>query len=282
MRVCPSAKKPFSSFFFCFFRRSALSECTDLPLLLNPPTLISQAQSYASNGQIDGLGNVTRQSWYLYSGQADQTVATAVVKSIETVMQALGTPAANFAHEYSINAGHGVPTLTYGVSCSASQSPFINNCNYDGAGAIFKQLYGAGLKARGTQNSANWRTLNTYDFTPSGWDDNSLSLGDNVHIYVPTACANKAKCRLHFVFHGCAQSDQALGSVFYQNTGYAEWAETNNIVVAFPQAAPNPLLSNPEGCFDWWGYTNADYANRNGPQIQTFKAIGRFLGARMV
>ncbi len=32
-------------------------------------------------------------------------------------------------------------------------------------------------------------------------------------------------------------------------------------------------MFNPNGCWDWWGYTNDDYANRKGPQIVGMAAI---------
>jgi hypothetical protein len=241
--------------------------------------LVSAAQSYASNNQIDALSNLARQKYYLYSGTADQTVSTVVVKAVQTVATSLGAQDSNFATQYSLNAGHGVPTLNYGVQCSDSSSPYINNCNYDGAGAIFKQLYGS-LKGRGQRNDSNWQVLNTIDYVPAGWLDVTLSLGDSAYVYVPTQCyGGKKKCRLHIVFHGCSQATEFLGDVFYKNTGYAEWAETNGFVLLFPQAASNPLYSNPLGCFDWWGFTEASYATNQGPQMVTFKNMAKYLGA---
>ena len=85
-------------------------------------------------------------------------------------------------------------------------------------------------------------------------------------------------------------------------------ATTGNVIVLFPQAVTT-MLSNPEGalsglshntnsslittapsrmppvvhslslflspagCFDWWGYTNSDFANKKGIQIQTIVAM---------
>jgi hypothetical protein len=261
---------------------SALTQCTDYPFLLDPSVLVSAAQNYASNSQIDALSNLTRQKYYLYSGTNDNTVSTVVVKAVQTVAVSLGAQASNFATEYSINAGHGVPTLNYGVQCSDSSSPYINNCNYDGAGAIFQQLYGPLKAARGQRNDSNWFQLNTIDYVPSGWLDITLSLGDTALVYVPTLCnGGKKKCSLHIVFHGCSQATEFLGDVFYKNTGYAEWAETNGFVLLFPQAQSNPLLSNPLGCFDWWGFTNADYATSSSPQMVTFKNMAKYLGAKV-
>ena len=39
---------------------------------------------------------------------------------------------------------------------------------------------------------------------------------------------------------------------------------------------PPGLPLNPEGCWDWWGYSGADYTVRSGVQIQAIAAmIGR-------
>ena len=48
-------------------------------------------------------------------------------------------------------------------------------------------------------------------------------------------------------------------------SGFARWADTNNIIVLFPQTAATPL--NPQGCWDWWGYTGREYLTRKAPQI---------------
>jgi len=41
-----------------------------------------------------------------------------------------------------------------------------------------------------------------------------------------------------------------------------EVAELNDIIVLFPQivaAYVNP--TDPDGCWDWWGYSSPDYGN---------------------
>lgn len=45
---------------------------------------------------------------------------------------------------------------------------------------------------------------------------------------------------------------------------YNQWAESNSIIILYPQALATAL--NPKGCFDWWGYTGADYATKLGVQ----------------
>ena len=49
---------------------------------------------------------------------------------------------------------------------------------------------------------------------------------------------------MHVVFHGCSQSKNDVGDAVTHETGFADWAETNNIIMLFPQAAPSTL--NPK------------------------------------
>jgi len=69
-----------------------------------------------------------------------------------------------------------------------------------------------------------------------------------------------------------------IGQVFVQNAGYLQWAEPNNIIVLFPQAAASLFHENPEACFDWWGYVDANYAFKNSQQMATFRNMVKAIG----
>ena len=71
--------------------------------------------------------------------------------------------------------------------------------------------------------------------------------------------------------HGCKQGRELLGTYYAQNTGYLEWAAANDIVVLFPQA--KSMTGNPFGCWDWWGYTNSSFTDRNGVQPSALKKM---------
>ena len=102
-------------------------------------------------------------------------------------------------------------------------------------------------------------------------------------IFVPKRCGNGASCRLHIAFHGCQQgynfhgfnvvkamysSPESGWTHFVENAGYNEWADANNIVVLYPQARTANLgFANPQGCWDFWGYTDGNYAAKSGQQI---------------
>ena len=65
-----------------------------------------------------------------------------------------------------------------------------------------------------------------------------------------------------------------IGDVFAKKTGYLEVAELNDIVILFPQiVATERDPSNSEGCWDWWGYTSSNYANKLGVQMAGVKKM---------
>jgi poly(3-hydroxybutyrate) depolymerase len=66
-------------------------------------------------------------------------------------------------------------------------------------------------------------------------------------------------------------SRQFTGSTFVEHAGYNQVAEVNDIIVLYPQTHSNRL--NPNGCFDWWGYTSPAYASKMGPQMAAVKAM---------
>ena len=91
--------------------------------------------------------------------------------------------------------------------------------------------------------------------------------------YVPAACANGEACGIHVAFHGCQQSTAFVGDVFASLAGYNEWADTNRLIVVYPQADSSKIAPmNPKGCWDWWGYTNEHYATQQGLQVRVVKA----------
>jgi poly(3-hydroxybutyrate) depolymerase len=76
---------------------------------------------------------------------------------------------------------------------------------------------------------------------------------------------------VHIAFHGCAQNEDRVGDAFTAKTGFARWADTNRLIVLFPQTAATAM--NPQACWDWWGYTGRDFLTRSAPQIQVVMAM---------
>ena len=64
-----------------------------------------------------------------------------------------------------------------------------------------------------------------------------------------------------------------VGDDVYGKTGYNEWADTNSIVVLYPQLDSTEIPANPEGCWDWWGYTGLNFQTQSGQQLSATRAM---------
>ena len=68
------------------------------------------------------------------------------------------------------------------------------------------------------------------------------------------------------------------GRAFKGQTGFAELADANRLIILFPQVASSAV--NPQGCWDWWGYTDLDYLGKDAPQISAlWKMVERLAEA---
>jgi len=247
---------------------TAQTTCLFFPTQINVNSLLTKAKTFASNGEIDPLSYLAGQNVYLYSGTMDTVVKPAIVKKLEDMYDQVSVTVTT---EYSIKSQHCLPTLSYGNQCLLLSSPYINKCNYDGAGESLLAIYKGALKPPVNSNNSNIITLNQQTFIPEG--RSPLAVAPNAFAYVPTACQSNgpnhtARCGLHISFHGCSQNYEAIQDDYYANGGFNSWAEANNIIVLYPQA-DSALGSNPQGCFDWWGFTGDDYAFKSGVQMAT-------------
>ncbi|HLX36394.1 MAG TPA: PHB depolymerase family esterase, partial [Candidatus Binataceae bacterium] len=104
------------------------------------------------------------------------------------------------------------------------------------------------------------------EFAPND-DASAIDMDTTGYAFVPHQCSSGKTCGLILALHGCNQYYGAVGSDFIDEAGINEWADTNDIVVLYPQTIMS--TANPEGCWDWWGYLNdANYAQKSGPQMQ--------------
>jgi len=232
-------------------------------------TLLRRAKALADDGKIDPISNLERARLYLFSGASDHTVAKPVVEAAQSFFLAAGVPAANIAF-VSLPADHGFLTSGHGESCEKSDAPYVNDCHYDQAGAILNFVYGP-LEPKAPAKAENFLTFDQKEFAAA-----NATLADEGVAYVPASCRERKGCRVHIVFHGCNQSQASAGDAFIRGSGFADWAETNRIAVLFPQAASSML--NPQGCWDWWGYTGLDFLTRDAPQIKSVAAMLARLG----
>jgi len=259
---------------------TALSSCMTTPDLISVEELVS-ATSFAYNSDsIDNTKSIANAKLYLFSGTQDTVVNTGVVKKTATYYTNY-MPSSQITQVYTIPAEHSFPTTnTSFPDCDHLGTPYINNCGYDAAGEVLQTIYGT-LQSPVPQNFSNIIELNQANFVPSGWTIAKASLYSTAYAYIPTACANNnTSCSLHVAFHGCEQTIANIGDLFYLYTGYNDWAESNNIIILYPQAAMSDSVPyNPKGCFDWWGYTESSYATQLAPQPKTVEAMIAYLSA---
>ena len=159
---------------------------------------------------------------------------------------------------------HGFPSIDSGPPCNEFAEPYVNSCDYDAAGILLAHIAG-GMEARGAA------TEELIEVPQPGADDATML--PNALAYVPATCAAGEACGVHIAFHGCQQSTAYVGDSFARMAGFNEWADSNHLIVLYPQVDSSAIAPlNPNGCWDWWGYTDEQYATRNGPQIRVIKA----------
>jgi hypothetical protein len=239
----------------------------------NPPMLAEKARRLAEDNRIDPITDVLDDRVYLFSGTEDHTVVPAIVDAAAEFYAKLGLPPDSLKEVASLPAGHAFVTDAEGLACSASSRPYVVDCDYDQAGDLLAHIYGP-LNPRSDAPSGTFVTFDQRPFT-EGLDTHGLA--DEGTVYIPTACATSDRCRIHIAFHGCAQNKEAAGDAFVRDTGFARWADTNRLIVLFPQAETSAI--NPQACWDWWGYTGRAYLTREAPQIVAVHRMLERLGS---
>lgn len=242
----------------------ALTTCMSMGTGINISGIQSKISSYESSGAIDSTSNLNGSKVFVFAGTSDYTVNPKVDKAAEELYSKYGV---DLVDKFDLVAGHTMPTTKYGNICSVTQSPFIGKCDYNGALESLKHLHGDHI----TEKSMEVKSSNLFKIKQN---TSGTVMGSEAYVYAPEACQSEgAECPLHVVFHGCKQTIKDIGTKYVEETGYNEVAEDNNMVILYPQATSS-MLSNPNGCWDWWGYTNGDYANQKGKQIsEVFRLI---------
>lgn len=236
-----------------------------------PYLMVSAAKDFASAKLIDPLKNLSQRRIYVFSGTDDSIVRQPAVDATVEFFKEVGVPPAQLKYVNNVPAGHAVITPSYGNNCAANADPYISHCNidnkgYDQAQAILGHIYGP-LQPRVAKPAGQ---IVSFDQRP--YASVTTSMADTGYLYVPPSCAAKgSNCKVHVAIHGCKQSAESVGNQFYTDTGYNNWADSNKLLVLYPQVNKSMIPSNPEGCWDWWGYTGANYAYKSGTQMKAIK-----------
>jgi poly(3-hydroxybutyrate) depolymerase len=244
----------------------------------NLPVLLEKTKALSKSGAIDPIENLKKDRVYIFSGKSDHVVSTTVVDQTVAFFKALDVPAESIRYVKNVDAGHALITNDHKDSaCNLTQAPFINNCEFEQSKEIINFIYGT------TNDPAKTLSSTVAPFDQSEFIDSpNTSMSKTAYVYIPKSCQKENKCPVHVVFHGCLQGSEVIQDKYYNHTGYNEMAEANHLIILYPQVHPSqgsPL--NPQGCWDFWGYSspsdaNPDYYTRQAPQLKAvYKMVKR-------
>ena len=193
------------------------------------------------------------------------------------------------------------------VPKSAGWRPPINSCDYDLAGTILRWILGAanveprarGGASKGAAGGAvepsNLIAVQQAQFLPNGSSLRSALLDDTGFVYVPSRCRAtqgseaaapnaeggrhlgwstvrplfSAACRIHVHYHPCGGSWRVLSLSYMLENALPAYAETNDLVLLYPQSSAGGDNPVGNGCFDWFGATGEAFDSRSSVQINT-------------
>lgn len=246
---------------------------------------------------IDPLKHLHKQRVYIFTGSEDKVVSPWVVVQTREMYRQLGVPDAQIAWHDGVPAGHALITANAEDSAlAANLPPYINNGGFMQSHHILQHIY-PDLKPAAERAGGRWLRFDQREFFG---DAQRASMAPFGYAYVPRAVEEGEPARVHIALHGCKQGYDYVGFRFGQaetqdqppygkryitTTGYAEIADSNNLIILFPQAAgrDDNHAQNPDGCWDWWGYTAAnpqypDYFSREALQIKAIHSMLSGLG----
>lgn len=257
------------------YMTNALKACMNpVAWRVDPPdarVLWERTREFARAGLIDDVAYLRRQSIFLFTGAKDQIVSRAVVAQARDFYRLAGTQRIRYVD--SVQAGHGMVTdNSADAACGVTAEPYFVNCRLRLAQDILAYLY---PDLRPAAARASGRTIR---FDQRRYAARASGMAELAYAYVPAAC-ERERCRVHIAFHGCRQGATIVGDHFYARAGYNPVADTNKLIVLYPQVAASTFSPyNPLGCWDFWGYSSAnkaapDYHTRNGAQVKAVRAM---------
>lgn len=250
--------------------KTALTSCMGGKPLPDPEALAAHAAKQSSSGVIGPLSGLADDHVYVLHGQADGLVAATVSEAAADFyrkLQASHPESAGLKVVYDgkRDFAHNLPIAAKGDNCKASEAPYLGQCGFDAAGEIFTQLYGPPTEPVDTAATGS---LQSFDQGALLGDIDDAFLADTGYAYLPKVCAKGTACGVLVVFHGCQQNAAAVGDKFVKDAGFNRWADLYNVAVLYPQTRATYAPLNPKACWDWWGYSGADYDTRSGVQQQ--------------
>jgi len=263
----------------------------------DPSRLAKVARDCAARGEIDPVESLAGQRLYIFTGSEDSVVDSSVVDTTRRFYRELGVAEADIRFVGDVPAGHSIITDNPEDNpLAVNRPPYINDGGFMQSHDILRHIYGK-LKPPAERPSGRIVRFDQREFFDG---EERASMSDFAYAYVPASVEQGARCRVHIALHGCKQGynyvnyvngrpdlDNSVpyGNRYYTTTGYNALADSNDIVVLYPQAEGRDGngTQNPDGCWDWWGYTaestsTPDYYSRQAIQIRAIHRMLQRLG----
>ncbi|MFC7538539.1 hypothetical protein ACFQU2_02520 [Siccirubricoccus deserti] len=157
----------------------------------------------AEAGRIDPPAALAGARVYAFTGDGDQVVNGETVRRAVALYQGLGVPeTAITLRQGSLPAGHpghGWITTDFGGVCAAHAPPFLNDCDFDLAGALLQALYGP-LSPPVPAREAGLRRFDQRDSPPAarrggtGWARSASSTSRRAARRLPPPAGCMSRC----------------------------------------------------------------------------------------
>ncbi len=242
------------------------------------PSRKAYLDQQSAAGTIDDERNLRRQPIYLWSGTQDTLVKQQEMNDLETEYRHYGADVVKYDNAFP--AEHGWESPDGELACGTLGSPYMISCPegarpYDSEQTWLSAFFGR-LRPR-NDGRLEGRLVN-FDQTEFGASA-ANSMDTNGYYFVPERCSEQRPCGLVVALHGCLQTQADIGTKFVTESGIDQWADSNDIIVLYPYAVKSSTVPyNPQGCWDWWGYDDPNYALRSGTQITiVYKMVRRLM-----
>ncbi|MEV0399632.1 PHB depolymerase family esterase [Actinoallomurus sp. NPDC050550] len=255
---------------------TALTACSGNSTADDLPRLEQSAADRSASGRIDPIGGLSGQKVWVFHGGNDTTVQRSVTDDLAAFYTHFG---AAVTYDHTSPAAHAWVSPLGPNPCTSSYTPYLNDCGDDPEGEMLATLLGS-VAAPASAPVGTLVSFSQKAYVPDGTDPASISMGSTGFAYVPPGCDGGTGCVLMVALHGCLQSydNAAVGDRFLADAGLNEYADTNHMIVLYPQATA-VSSGNPQGCWNWWGYLgDTAYDAQGGAQLETIMNMVRALG----
>lgn len=232
--------------------------------------MLARYRHAQNSAKMGDLNLIKKQPVYIFYSKKDPVVNASIGEALVKFYQTLG--AEKIKVKTSEYAGHGLPVISGGVDKKITATPFLINCDFEASHQALEHIYGQNIFMPFKDSTIPAGKLLDFNQKPFKNSFGKVDyLANQGYVYLPPAALNGERCGLHLVLHGCQQSVQFIGKDFINYSGFMDWADKNKLIILFPQS--QKTLRNPPGCWDWFGLSDKNYANRDSKLMQTLIAM---------